>query len=190
MRWRAKGPVLLVRKETTPDDIHGMDVARGILTAIGGKSSHAAVVARGMGRPCIVGASGIRIDEVKKVFTAKADGKTLQSKKAISFRSTAPPAKFIWASQDRSSPTPATTTSASSWAGPTIPRQIRCPSQCGYPARRRKWRGSSGPKASACAGRNTCSSPRTACRLCRQMILATRRKSRSKALQKLLPMQR
>src|SRR5579884_3527838 len=42
----AEGPVLLVRKETTPDDIHGMDVSKGILTAIGGKSSHAAVVAR------------------------------------------------------------------------------------------------------------------------------------------------
>ncbi len=74
------GPVLLVRKETTPDDIHGMDVARGILTAIGGKSSHAAVVARGMGRPCVVGASGIRIDEAKKVFTAQAGGKTITVK--------------------------------------------------------------------------------------------------------------
>ena len=76
----AGGPVLLVRKETTPDDIHGMDVARGILTAIGGKSSHAAVVARGMGRPCIVGASGIRIDEKKKVFTAQVAGKTVTIK--------------------------------------------------------------------------------------------------------------
>jgi len=74
------GPVLLVRKETTPDDIHGMDVARGILTAIGGKSSHAAVVARGMGRPCVVGASGIRIDEAKKLFTAQVDGKTVTVK--------------------------------------------------------------------------------------------------------------
>ncbi len=74
------GPVLLVRKETTPDDIHGMDVARGILTAIGGKSSHAAVVARGMGRPCVVGASAIRIDEKKKVFTATAGGKTITVK--------------------------------------------------------------------------------------------------------------
>jgi pyruvate,orthophosphate dikinase len=46
-----KGPVILIRKETTPDDIHGMDVAKGMLTAVGGKSSHAAVVARGMGRP-------------------------------------------------------------------------------------------------------------------------------------------
>ncbi len=69
------GPVLLVRKETTPDDIHGMDVARGILTAIGGKSSHAAVVARGMGRPCVVGAGAIRIDEAKKVMTIPVGGK-------------------------------------------------------------------------------------------------------------------
>ncbi len=76
----AHGPVLLVRKETTPDDIHGMDVARGILTAIGGKSSHAAVVARGMGRPCVVGASGIRIDEAKKVFTAHSGGRTITVK--------------------------------------------------------------------------------------------------------------
>ncbi len=65
------GPVILVRKETTPDDIHGMDVAKGILTAIGGKSSHAAVVARGMGRPCIVGAGALRIDEHKKIATAQ-----------------------------------------------------------------------------------------------------------------------
>jgi pyruvate,orthophosphate dikinase len=76
----ASGPVLLVRKETTPDDIHGMDVARGILTAIGGKSSHAAVVARGMGRPCVVGAGGIRIHEEKKVFTAEVAGKTVTVK--------------------------------------------------------------------------------------------------------------
>jgi pyruvate,orthophosphate dikinase len=76
----AGGPVLLVRKETTPDDIHGMDVARGILTAIGGKSSHAAVVARGMGRPCVVGASGIRINEARKVFTAEVAGKTVTVK--------------------------------------------------------------------------------------------------------------
>ena len=67
----AKSPVILVRKETTPDDIHGMDVARGILTAIGGKSSHAAVVARGMGRPCIVGAGALQIDEKKKTATCK-----------------------------------------------------------------------------------------------------------------------
>src|SRR5689334_24219203 len=59
----AKSPVILIRKETTPDDIHGMDAAKGILTAVGGKSSHAAVVARGMGRPCVVGCGELAINE-------------------------------------------------------------------------------------------------------------------------------
>ncbi len=71
------GPVILVRKETTPDDIHGMDIAKGILTAVGGKSSHAAVVARGMGRPCIVGAGSIHIKEHAKQFTVDVKGKTV-----------------------------------------------------------------------------------------------------------------
>ncbi|MGJ8530988.1 MAG: pyruvate, phosphate dikinase [Alphaproteobacteria bacterium] len=54
--------VILVRVETSPEDIHGMHAAEGILTARGGMTSHAAVVARGMGKPCVSGASGIRID--------------------------------------------------------------------------------------------------------------------------------
>src|SRR5580700_3995150 len=70
-------PVLLVRKETTPDDIHGMDAAKGILTAVGGKSSHAAVVARGMGRPCVVGAGTLEIQERERQFMVQAGGKTL-----------------------------------------------------------------------------------------------------------------
>jgi pyruvate,orthophosphate dikinase len=76
----AKSPVILLRKETTPDDIHGMDVAKGILTAIGGKSSHAAVVARGMGRPCVVGAGAIRINERTKIATVEVGGKTVTVK--------------------------------------------------------------------------------------------------------------
>ena len=61
--WAARGErVLLVRTETSPEDIHGMHAAAGILTARGGMTSHAAVVARGMGRPCIAGASAIVID--------------------------------------------------------------------------------------------------------------------------------
>jgi len=54
--------VILVRVETSPEDIHGMHAAAGILTARGGMTSHAAVVARGMGRPCVSGASDVRID--------------------------------------------------------------------------------------------------------------------------------
>jgi pyruvate,orthophosphate dikinase len=56
------GRVILVRKETTPDDIHGMDAAQGILTATGGMTSHAAVVARGMGKPCVSGVSAVHVD--------------------------------------------------------------------------------------------------------------------------------
>ncbi|OYY66386.1 pyruvate, phosphate dikinase [Sphingomonas sp. 28-62-11] len=55
-------PVILVRTETSPEDIHGMHAARGILTARGGMTSHAAVVARGMGRPCVSGAGTVSID--------------------------------------------------------------------------------------------------------------------------------
>jgi len=59
----ASKKVILVRNETNPDDIHGMDAAQGILTATGGMTSHAAVVARGMGKCCVAGCSVVRIDE-------------------------------------------------------------------------------------------------------------------------------
>jgi pyruvate,orthophosphate dikinase len=62
--------VILVRVETSPEDIHGMHAARGILTARGGTTSHAAVVARGMGRPCVSGAGGLRIDYAAEQMTA------------------------------------------------------------------------------------------------------------------------
>ncbi len=60
--------VILVRIETSPEDIHGMHAAKGIVTARGGMTSHAAVVARGMGRPCVSGAGDIRIDYSKRQF--------------------------------------------------------------------------------------------------------------------------
>ncbi len=63
-----KGPIILVRNETSPEDLIGMDAAKGILTAKGGMTSHAAVVARGMGKCCIAG-SGIDVNEEKKEFS-------------------------------------------------------------------------------------------------------------------------
>ncbi|MFZ0467371.1 MAG: pyruvate, phosphate dikinase [Thiogranum sp.] len=61
--------VILVREETKPEDIHGFFASQGILTARGGKTSHAAVVARGMGKPCVAGAEGIRVDvAMRKAF--------------------------------------------------------------------------------------------------------------------------
>ncbi len=69
-RAQAGDAVILVRIETSPDDIHGMHAARGILTARGGMTSHAAVVARGMGKPCVCGASGLEVSYGERMFTA------------------------------------------------------------------------------------------------------------------------
>ncbi|OGN45254.1 MAG: pyruvate, phosphate dikinase [Caulobacterales bacterium RIFCSPHIGHO2_01_FULL_70_19] len=73
--------VILVREETSPEDIHGMHAARGIVTARGGMTSHAAVVARGMGRPCVSGAGEIHIDEKAGCFTAR--GRTFRAGEVI-----------------------------------------------------------------------------------------------------------
>ena len=66
----AGDPVILVRIETSPDDVHGMLAARGVLTARGGATSHAAVVARSMGLPCVAGAETLRIDYARREMTA------------------------------------------------------------------------------------------------------------------------
>ncbi len=62
-------PIMLVRKETSPEDVAGMHLATGILTSTGGKASHAAVVARGWGKPCVVGCEAVKIDEAKGTIT-------------------------------------------------------------------------------------------------------------------------
>jgi pyruvate,orthophosphate dikinase len=77
-----KGPVILVRPETNPDDIEGMVVAEGILTAIGGRTSHAAVVARGMGKPCIVGCGVLKIDT--EIGTLSVNGTSLKEGDSLS----------------------------------------------------------------------------------------------------------
>jgi pyruvate, orthophosphate dikinase len=69
-RGRAGEPVILVRFETTPDDIHGVIQAQAVVTAHGGMTSHAAVVARGMGKPCVCGVESLQIDPVARSFTA------------------------------------------------------------------------------------------------------------------------
>jgi pyruvate, orthophosphate dikinase len=84
VKWADQGkPVILIRRETVPDDIHGMFVAQGILTATGGMTSHAAVVGRQMGKPSVVGAGELAIDEAKKQFTV--NGKTVKEGDFVSF---------------------------------------------------------------------------------------------------------
>ena len=82
--WAKLGKsVLLVRRETVPDDIHGMHVAQGVLTATGGMTSHAAVVGRQMGKPSIVGAGDLQIDEAKRQLTV--GNQTLEEGEFLSF---------------------------------------------------------------------------------------------------------
>ena len=84
VEWTRQGKkVMLVRKETVPDDIHGMFVAQGILTATGGMTSHAAVVGRQMGKPSVVGAGQLQIDERAK--TLKVAGNTINEGDWLSF---------------------------------------------------------------------------------------------------------
>jgi len=183
-------PVILVRKETTPDDIHGMDVAKGILTAVGGKSSHAAVVARGMGRPCIVGAGAISIDERGKKFSVTANKKTVVVKEGD------------WISMDG--------TTAKVYLGKAVTKDPDPTSS--YFGKLMTWadefRGSFGVRANADIPRDAKVARLYGAEgigLCRTehmffaedripfiqaMILARDVKSRTKALQKLLPMQR
>jgi len=73
--------VILVRDETSPEDIHGMHAAKGIVTARGGMTSHAAVVARGMGRPCVSGAGELQIDAKGGTFSAR--GRTIRAGEVI-----------------------------------------------------------------------------------------------------------
>ena len=85
--WGKNGKaVILVRPETNPDDVHGMLVARGILTQRGGATSHAAVVARGLGKPCVAGCEAIRVNDEKKVFSV--DGKAVKEGDYISIDGT------------------------------------------------------------------------------------------------------
>jgi pyruvate,orthophosphate dikinase len=80
VKQATSGPVILVRAETVPDDIHGMEVAKGILTSRGGMTSHAAVVARGMGIPCVAGAGAIEVNEHSQQMSVAVDGKKMTLK--------------------------------------------------------------------------------------------------------------
>ncbi|SEL73900.1 pyruvate phosphate dikinase [Blastococcus sp. DSM 46786] len=84
VRWADRGEkVVLVRRETNPDDLSGMIAAEGVLTSRGGKTSHAAVVARGMGKTCVCGAEELQVDTKAKRFTAP-DGTVVEEGDVVS----------------------------------------------------------------------------------------------------------
>ena len=75
VKWSRSGePVILVRRETNPDDLNGMIAAQGILTSRGGKTSHAAVVARGMGKTCVCGAESLNVDTKRRIVRHASRG--------------------------------------------------------------------------------------------------------------------
>jgi pyruvate,orthophosphate dikinase len=186
----AKAPVILVRKETVPDDIHGMEVAKGILTSRGGMTSHAAVVCRGMGTPCVAGAEAFTVSEHKKEVSVTVNGKTLTLKEGD------------WLSLDGST---------GEVFGGKANTQDADPSS-GFLAKFMGWadefRGKFAVRANADIPRDAKAARKFGAQgigLCRtehmffaedriehmqHMILARDEKTRRKALQKLLPMQR
>ncbi|MCS7044561.1 MAG: pyruvate, phosphate dikinase [Bryobacteraceae bacterium] len=185
-----KGPVILIRKETTPDDIHGMDAAKGILTAVGGKSSHAAVVARGMGVPCVVGCGAIHINERAKSAVVDVNGKKVTIKEGD------------WVSID------GTTGAVYLGQAATKEPDPHSPVFAKFMAMADKFRGKFGVRANADIPRDAKAAREFGAEgigLCRTehmffaedrlphmqaMILADNEKDRRKALAKLLPMQR
>ncbi len=185
-----KSPVVLVRKETVPDDIHGMAVAKGILTSRGGMTSHAAVVCRGMGTPCVAGAEAFTVDEHKKLVTVTVGGKLVSLKEGD------------WLSLDGST--------GEVFAGQA--NTLDADPSSGVLKTFMEWadsfRGNFGVRANADIPRDAQAARKFGAEgigLCRTehmffaegriehmqaMILARDEKSRRKALQKLLPMQR
>jgi pyruvate,orthophosphate dikinase len=186
----AKAPVILVRKETVPDDIQGMEVAKGILTSRGGMTSHAAVVCRGMGTPCVAGAEAISVSEAKKEVTVAVGGKTVTLKEGdwLSLDGSTGEVFAGKANTLDADPSSGVLASFMSWAD--------------------EFRGGFGVRANADIPRDALAARKFGAQgigLCRTehmffaedriehmqaMILATDEKSRRKALQKLLPMQR
>src|SRR5437667_2554424 len=186
----AAGPVVLVRAETQPDDIHGMEVAKGILTSRGGMTSHAAVVARGMGIPCVAGAGAIEVNERRREMSVDVKGKMVVIKEGdwLSLDGSLGEVFRGKANTIDADPTSGVFASFMGWAD--------------------EFRGSFGVRANADIPRDAQAARRFGAEgigLCRTehmffaadrithmqaMILARDERARNKALQKLLPMQR
>ena len=127
--------VLLVRNETTPEDIEGMDMAQGILTCRGGMTSHAAVVARGMGRCAVVGCGALRIDEEKK--TLVVGDKTFNEGDFLSIDGAT---GNVYGQQIPTVDAAVTGDFARLMGWADADPQAACPHQCRHPARRRAGR--------------------------------------------------
>jgi pyruvate,orthophosphate dikinase len=178
-------PVVLVRQETSPEDIQGMTVSQGILTSRGGQTSHAAVVARGMGKPCVVGCTEITVDYARQMFYA---GDTVVK-------------RLDWVTIDGGTgevmegkvPTLAPPTDSGAmaqllgWADDTARLRVRANADNAVDAARARSLGATG--IGLCRTEHMFFQP-DALRAMRQMIVAEDTRSRSRALARVLPIQR
>ncbi len=177
--------VILVRNETSPEDIQGMTVSTGILTSRGGQTSHAAVVARGMGKPCVVGCTDIVVDYARGLFYA---GDTVVR-------------RLDWITIDGATgevmegevPTLAPPTDSGAmaellrWADEVAELKVRANADNGPDAERARALGATG--IGLCRTEHMFFQP-DALRAMRQMLVATDQRSRQRALAQVLPVQR
>jgi pyruvate,orthophosphate dikinase len=182
-RARTGEAVILVRRETSPDDFHGMVAARAILTARGGMTSHAAVVARGMGKPCIAGAS-IEVDEVGRQI--RAGGRTLSDGDAITLDGTTGRIYFGTATL-RVPEMDEYFTRLMGWADAIRPMRVRVNADTPADAHRGRDFGAEG--IGLCRTEHMFFEG-DRLTVMREMILATSVADRERALTRLLPMQR
>ncbi len=193
----ASGPVLLVRAETSPEDIVGMHASVGILTSRGGRTSHAAVVARGLGKPCVVGAGDLDVDE--EAGTVRAGNRTLHEGDEMSIDGTTGevlagaiatrPSEILRGLLDGGEPSPAARgfTRLLGWADAERRMSIRANADTPHDARVAAALGAEG--IGLCRTEHMFFDDERIPWV-RQMILAEDAEARAAALARLLPMQR
>ncbi|MBI3476260.1 MAG: pyruvate, phosphate dikinase [Acidobacteria bacterium] len=181
----AKVPVILVRAETTPEDIHGMEVAKGILTSRGGMTSHAAVVTRGMGKCCVAGAGDVDVDE--KAQEMRVKGQTFRAGDWISLDGTT--GRVIKGKLKTLDPSPddAELQKFMSWADPHRTIKVRANADIPRDAIQARAFGAEG--IGLCRTEHMFFGEQKIPHM-RAMILANSEKDRRVALKKLLPLQR
>src|SRR5271154_1810114 len=180
-----KKPVILVRAETTPEDIHGMEVAKGILTSRGGMTSHAAVVTRGMGKCCVAGAGDIDVDE--KAREMRVQGQVFKAGDWISLDGTT--GRVIKGKLNTLDPSPddPELQKFMDWADPYRTMKVRANADIPRDAIQARAFGAEG--IGLCRTEHMFFGEEKIPHM-RAMILADNEKDRRAALKKLLPMQR
>ncbi|MGO9405506.1 MAG: pyruvate, phosphate dikinase [Terriglobales bacterium] len=178
-------PVILVRGETTPEDIHGMEVAKGILTSRGGMTSHAAVVTRGMGKCCVAGAGDVDVDEKAREMRVK--GQTFKAGDWISLDGTT--GRVIKGKLNTLDPSPddPELQKFMDWADPYRTMKVRANADIPRDAIQARAFGAEG--IGLCRTEHMFFGEKKIPHM-RAMILADNEKDRRSALKKLLPMQR